>query len=144
MRNTATRLLACFLACAATPAQAGDLTGRLFFTPEKRAALERQRQTNIQETQTLEGTTVRLDGIIQRSSGKKTVWINGQAQYDNATPLGVGARIAPGDPARAALSAEGESPADLKVGETINHATREKDNGLEGGAIVVGKPAARR
>lgn len=143
MRHTTTRFLVFFLACRVNAAFAEESPGRLFFTPEKRATLERQRQMNIHETQTLEGATVRLDGIIQRSSGKKTVWINGQPQNDNATPLGVGAKIAPGDTGRASLSTEGETPATLKVGETINRATREKDNGLEGGTIVVGKRATR-
>ena len=145
MRLMAVKVLAFFLACATSVACAEESLGRLFFTPEKRAVLERQRQMNIQiqETQTLQGASVHLDGIIQRSSGKKTVWINGLPQNDNATPLGVAAKIAPGDPARAALSAEGESPVNLKVGETVNRATREKDNGLEGGTILVGKPSAR-
>ena len=145
MRIPVFKFLAFFLACATTVACAEESLGRLFFTPEKRAVLERQRQMNIQvqETQTLEGATVHLNGIIQRSSGKKTVWINGLPQNDNATPFGVAAKIVPGDPAHASLSAEGESPVNLKVGETVNRATREKDNGLEGGTIVVGKPAAR-
>ena len=145
MRIPLFAFLTFLLTCTPTMVCAEEVLGRLFFTPEKRAVLERQCQMNIQvqETHTLEGATVHLNGIIQRSSGKKTVWINGVPQNDNATPLGVAAKIAPGDPARASLSAEGESPANLKVGETINRATREKDNGLEGGTIVVGKPSAR-
>ncbi len=145
MKVAARTLCIFFLVCAAPLAYAEESLGRLFFNPEKRAVLERQRQLNVQvqETQTLEGATVHLDGIIQRSGGKKTVWINGQAQNDNATPLGVAAKIVPGEPGRASLSAEGESPVNLKVGETVNRATRETDNGIDGGKIVVGKPAAR-
>ncbi len=145
MKIAAFRFFILFLTCATPLAYAEEPLGRLFFSPEKRAVLERQRQLNVQvqETQTLEGATMHLDGVIQRSGGKKTVWINGQPQNDNATPLGVAAKIAPGDPGRASLSAEGESPVNLKVGETVNRATREKDNGIDGGKIVVGKPAAR-
>lgn len=125
-------------------ALADESLGRLFFTPERRAALERQRQLNIQETQTLEGSTVRLDGIIQRSNGDRTVWINGRPQHNGASSFGVTAKVVPGNSSRAALVADGEQPANLKVGETINRATREKQGGLEGGSLVVKPPSAPR
>jgi hypothetical protein len=140
-----TTLLKQFIAvaciCLSIDAFAEESLGRLFLTPDKRAMLERQRQTNaqVQETQTLQGATMHLNGIVQRSGGKKTVWINGQSQSDDATTFGVTAKIA--DPARASLAAEGEPAVSLKVGETVNRATRETDNGLEGGKILVGKSA---
>ncbi|OQY70928.1 MAG: hypothetical protein B6D47_06895, partial [Rhodocyclaceae bacterium UTPRO2] len=64
------------LALLAAGAHAADETlGRLFFTPERRAALERQRQLNIRETQkTIEGAELGVSGIVQRSSGKNTAW----------------------------------------------------------------------
>ncbi len=55
-------------------AEAQEL-GRLFFTPERRAAMERQRTQNVEEARTLQGTTMSLDGVVYRSSGKATVWI---------------------------------------------------------------------
>ena len=132
-----------FASCTWAATQTDEPLGRLFFTPERRAALERQRQLNIQETQALEGSTVRLDGIVQRSNGDKTVWINGRPQHGHSGAPGVHAKVVSGDPARAALTAEGESNASLKVGETINRATREKQDDLDGGSLVVG-PAKRR
>ena len=75
-------------------AQAEPL-GRLFFTPERRAALERQRQLNIQETRTIEGSTVSLDGVVTRSSGKTTVWVNQRPQNENASGTGVTAAVSP-------------------------------------------------
>ncbi|MDO9448993.1 MAG: hypothetical protein Q7J21_00800 [Rugosibacter sp.] len=117
--------------------------GRLFFTPEKRLALERQRLFNIQETQTLEGATMSLDGIVQRSSGKSTVWINGRAQDEHdAARTGVTVRLTPKDPGRAQLSPGEESPTQLKVGEAINRATGERNDRLGGG--MVRTPASRR
>lgn len=116
--------------------------GRLFFTPEKRAALERQRRLNIQEAQTLEGATMSLNGVVLRSSGKKTVWINGRAQQDELSPLNVTAAVKAKEARGALLSANGEPPAELKVGEAINRATREKNNGLQGGSLQV-NPAKR-
>lgn len=124
---------------------ANDITnpalGRLFFTPERRATLERQRQLNIQEAQTLEGASMSLDGVVVRSSGKRTVWINSRAQHDRAAPSGVDADLSNRQPGRAVLRAGEEKPADLKVGETINRATRETASGLAGGQIGVNRPS---
>lgn len=116
--------------------------GRLFFTPEKRAALERQRQLNIQEAQTLEGATMSLDGVVLRSTGKRTVWVNNQAQHDKAMPTGVAADLSARQPGRAKLRAGEETPAELKVGEAINRATRETASGLGTGRVSVHRPAA--
>lgn len=135
-------LLALACACSAL-AQPIEPLGRLFFTPERRAALERQRQFNIQEAQTLEGATMSLDGVVVRSGGKRTVWINKQAQHDDAAPSGVTVAVRRRNPARAVLSAGEESPASLRVGESINRATREKSGGLDGGEISVSHPAAK-
>lgn len=122
-------------------AQPSEPLGRLFFTPERRAALERQRQLNIQETQTLEGATMSLDGIVVRSGGKRTVWINKQAQHDDAAPSGVAVAVPRRNPGRAVLSAGEESPASLRVGESINRATREKARGVDDGQITVHRAA---
>ena len=127
----------------AGPAAAQTETlGRLFFTPERRATLERQRQLNIQETQTLQGATMSLDGVVVRSSGKRTVWINSRAQHDQAAPAGVTADLSSRKPGQAVLKAGEEVPAQLQVGETINRATRETSGGLAQGQISVNRPAA--
>lgn len=64
----------------------GESLGRLFFTPDERSNLDRARLTGVgmeQEgapAQQLESIT--LNGIVKRSSGKTTVWINNSAQYE--------------------------------------------------------------
>jgi hypothetical protein len=132
---------------ATTPSpQPAPALGRLFMTADMRAALERQRQLNIQEVQTLEGSTVTLNGVVTRSSGKRTVWINGQAQHDQAAPSGVTASTTPRAPGSAALSSGDDTPAQVQVGETVNRATHEKSDGLGGGQVSVNKgrsPAKR-
>ncbi len=131
-------------AASATVTEASDrgkTLGRLFFTPERRMALERQRQLNIQETQTLEGATLRLDGVVVRSSGKRTVWINNTAQHDNGTPSGVSVGVSRKQPGRATLRAGEEMPAELTVGETINRATRETSSETAGAQIGIHRPA---
>lgn len=111
--------------------------GRLFFTPERRAALERQRQLNIQEVRTIEGATLRLDGIVKRSGGKSTVWINGNPQSENEIQRsGVNVQLLPSKPG-SALIAPGDEPATrLKVGEIVNRATGERDTRLGSGTVV--------
>lgn len=140
------RRWALFLATifAALPALAAEPLGRLFLMPERRAALERQRQYNIQEEQTVQGASMRLDGIVQRSSGRKTIWINGKPGHDDASRLGITAELKPGTPGRATIHAGDEQPATLRVGETINRATRETRDGLAGGEVVVGANAPKR
>lgn len=111
--------------------------GRLFTTPEWRAKLERQRQLNIQETRSYEGGSVRLDGVVVRSSGKATVWINGQPQTEADAHTGVAASARPRQPGQATIAVGSEPAAELKVGATLNRATREAAGGLAGGEIRI-------
>lgn len=128
--------------CRAEPrAPAEPRLGRLFLTPEWRAALERQRQHNIQQTRSLEaGNTVRLDGVVVRSSGKSTVWINNRPQIESAHETGIAATPSRRQPGQATVAAGAEPPVDLKVGVTLNPATGEKSGGLASGEIRV-RPA---
>lgn len=141
-RRLGAALAAIGLLATALPVAAEPL-GRLFFTPERRATLERQRQLNIQEAQTLEGATMSLDGLIVRSSGKRTAWINQRPQHD--TDPGAGASATPTrEPGRAVVTAGEEIPAELRVGETINRATRESRDVIGDGRISIRRPAAGR
>lgn len=144
-----TRLMAGLLSLALiAPAWAADTAelGRLFFTPERRAALERQRASNIQEAQSLQGSSMSLDGVVYRSGGKSTVWINRQPQTENESArTGVSAVVSPKTPGSALLAPGEEAPAQLKVGESINRATGERNTRLGGGVVVAPPaPAVRR
>lgn len=128
--------LAVFATAVPPLARAAEL-GRLFFTPERRAALEHQRAFNVQEAQTLQGTTMSLDGVVHRSSGKSTVWINRQAQNEgDSARTGVNATVAAGSPGSAVLAPGEEAPSRLKVGEAVNRATGERTTRLGGGVVV--------
>ena len=148
MRLT-TRLMPVLLSLAViTPACAADVPelGRLFFTPERRVTLERQREFNVQEAQTLLGSSMSLDGVVYRSSGKSTVWINRQAQAENESRrTGVSAVVSPTAPGSAVLAPGEEAPTQLKVGEAINRATGERNTRLGGGVVVTpAAPATKR
>jgi len=134
--------LLAWLALQAAPARAADTPaplGRLFLTPEDRETLDRQRHLSKQETGRLEGDKLRLDGIVLRSSGQATVWINGQPQTGNAHDNGVAVLTSPRHPGRATLSTGTHPPTEIKVGSTIVHATHETADGLAGGEIRVGR-----
>lgn len=58
----------------------GDTLGRLFFTPQQRAALERQRQASANGRPVAEGQgSYRINGEVRRSSGHNTRWVNDAA-----------------------------------------------------------------
>jgi len=139
-------LLAALAALLALPAggAAAEGLGRLFFTPERRAALERQRQFNLPETrQVVEGETLSVSGVVQRSSGKRTAWVNGNPQHDDAPGSGVRVEVDAHNPAQTRVSAGDEAPAPIKVGEAINRATRETSSGVGEGRIVVKGSASK-
>lgn len=85
---------ACFLSCvfftfAAPPAEARqDELGRLFFTPQERLRLDRQRlygedketAEKKKEAEAPVPELIAVDGLILRSDGKNTVWLNGSRQ----------------------------------------------------------------
>lgn len=65
----------------ATGAQAQEL-GRLFFTPEQRAALDARRKARVPDRPAMTSVvspTTRLDGYVKRSGGRSTVFVNGEA-----------------------------------------------------------------
>lgn len=134
------------LICLAGAAEAAtpEPLGRLFLTPERRAALERQRQLNIRETQqVIEGATLTITGVVQRSGGKSTAWVNGAPQGEGDAAAGVHVDLDRSNPGRATVIAGEETPAPLKVGEGINRATRETSSGIGEGRITVKREGAR-
>ncbi len=136
--RTTAGLLACLCLIGANPACAQEQLGRLFFTPERRAALERQRQLNIQETQqVIEGASLTVSGVVQRSGGKTTAWVNGAPQDEKSAASGVSVDVDRANPTRARVTAGEETSATLKVGESINRASRETSSGIGEGRISV-------
>lgn len=119
------------------PGTGGPVLGRLFLTPEWRATLERQRLLNLQQSRSLEGEQIRLDGVVVRSSGKSTVWINGQPQTESSRDTGVTAALSRRSPGQATLATGMAAAVDLKVGATLDQATGEKHDGLANGEIRV-------
>lgn len=66
----------CLLTVAVCPAAVAEETlGRLFFSPERRQQLDRQRELNVlDQQQVLVDPTLTIDGVVTRSSGRRTAW----------------------------------------------------------------------
>ncbi len=110
------RILPLLLALVALPAwPQSEPLGRLFFTPQQRAALDRERLLGFsQRPSGLDGeSSYTYNGEVRRSSGKNTRWINGETQTAASRPPGVA------------------------VGDTYHPATGERDSLLRGGNIVI-------
>lgn len=115
-----------------TPAAAAPGLGKLFLSPEKRQSLDRQRQLNLSEDDGGDSETLRLDGVVQRSSGYNSIWIN-QRMQPQARPSG--------DATSSPVELEQGRQIRLQVGESINRSTQERKNVLPPNAI---QPGTRR
>ncbi len=81
------RFLAFLLFILINGAQAQEL-GRLFFTPEQRAALDARRKARVPDRPAVTSVispTTRLDGYVKRSGGRSTVFVNGEALLEGTT-----------------------------------------------------------
>ena len=104
-----TWLAALLLSCTLLPAAQADTLGRLFFTPQQRSQLEFARMRNT-PAEGGASPVLTVNGIIQRSGGARTVWVNGVAQSERSN----------GNTTSQNVSVPGKSkPVRLKVGEKI-------------------------
>jgi len=104
--------LLALLATLHPPASAeGGTLGRLFLTPQQRQELDRLR---MQEPDNGQRSGLTINGEIRSSSGKRTRWINGQADWQSTAP----------------------TPA-LPVGDSFDPITGERQPLLGGGRIQI-------
>jgi hypothetical protein len=133
MKFASAVLLTVFLA----PAQAQEL-GRLFFTPEQRAAMDARRKARVPDkpaATVVASPETKLDGFVQRSSGPSTVWVNGE-------PLPEGSADAPrigrgAEPRVSVPLGEGGRRAGMKPGEVLDRGTGEVRDVLGDGEIRI-------
>lgn len=136
-------LIAVMLAC--TPARAQEV-GRLFFTPEQRAALDARRKARVPDKPTpvavVASPTTRLDGYVRRSDGRATVWVNGIELNDTGPDA---PRIDPRRSTDASVSitvGDSGARARLKPGEVLDRGSGEVRDVLGSqGEIRVRRPA---
>jgi hypothetical protein len=133
-------LAAAALAGAAAPAGAADELGRLFFTPEQRAALDARRRTRTPDKPmaAVISPTVRLDGYVKRSSGHSTVWVNGESLQDKG-------HIPSSTDAPVSVSVgEGAARIKMKPGEVLDRGNGEITDVIGDGEIKVRRATSSR
>lgn len=105
---------------ASSPVFADEALGRLFYTPEQRArmdvARQHERSVRIDEEESApQSANILLNGVITRSDGKSTLWINNRIQSNELPAATVGKS---GEVRVAAPGAQGTVR--LKVGQSID------------------------
>lgn len=137
-------LLAVLLAAFAPAAPAQEL-GRLFFTPEQRAALDARRKARLPDrpAQAAPSPTTRIDGHVKRSGGKSTVWVDGEAVPEGTQPEGLRLRRGE-DPSRVTvILGEDGRRRELRVGETLDRATGEVKDVIGDGEVRIERRGAQ-
>lgn len=107
---------------------AEDLLGRLFYSPEERAALDANRGTSLTTPAAL-GQALRLDGVVHGRSHTRWIWVNGRMQEVSRTPSG--------DSPPSAKVATQTGPVALRVGEFADMASGERYRSLPSDAIKI-------
>ncbi len=121
-------ILAVLVAALGTPGFAQEpALGRLFLTPEQRAVLDNARRNKIR-AEALAATaekkpkipparSVTINGIVSRSDGESTVWVNGQPT-EGRTEDGMRVTVSPGSQSSVVLrEPEKGKQVRLKVGQ---------------------------
>lgn len=143
---TRTLALLCVALLAAMPAtlRAQEL-GRLFLTPEQRATLDARRKARVPDKPAAAPAVIapitRIDGYVQRSGGKSTIWVNGEAQAEGRTRDGVRIqRGRSGDTAVAVPLGEESTSTQARVGQSVDMSTGQIRDPLGDGEIRVRRP----
>jgi uncharacterized protein YfaP (DUF2135 family) len=145
------RALACAVLLAALlgagAARAQEL-GRLFFTPEQRAALDARRKARVPDkpaaTPQAESPITRVNGAVQRGGGKSTVWVNGEALPEGAQAGGAQTNPRASGQGRVTIPAgEGPQRYDLRVGESLDRGSGEVKDVIGEGEIRIGPQRAK-
>ena len=114
---------------AATSVSAPPSLGRLFFSPAERRMLETRRTQPVAGEAMTGSSSLTVDGVVRRSSGRNTTWINGTPLSGNLSPQGVRVLNGGRQPASVSLQPPGAGhPVHLRVGQRydpLNHTVRE-------------------
>ncbi len=134
-------VLVTLVAAAPSEVRAQSL-GRLFLTPEQRAALDVRRASRVPDKPAaevvVESPTARVDGQVVRSDGRSTIWVNGLPVREGSRSEGLRMTPAPSAADSVTLSVgDSERSVRLKVGESMNRDTGEVRDMLGDGKVRV-------
>jgi len=125
---------------ARQPPSGDTKLGRLFYSPERRQSLEQQRLSNRPTEKQVESRQLSLDGLVLRSSGKRTVWVNGRPLTEHDSGV-LDVKPRPGQPGRARITIPNEGGHELAVGSQVNRETGETSSPLKSGRVqVIARP----
>jgi hypothetical protein len=104
-------------------AYGADTLGRLFFTPDQRAQLDALRTKRVVASQSKEEPlpeVVTFNGIVRRSDGKTTVWVNNQAlsEADLRDKPAIAGRVSRDGKILLQATQPGTARTQLKVGQS--------------------------
>lgn len=129
-------LIGFFLVLPST-GMAGQAMGRLFFTPEQRARMDvaRQQERSIkfeveQEESAPPPASLTLNGVITRSDGKTTLWINNKIQGDEEMGRDVAVPGRGKSAGQISVSTpDAKRAVQLKVGQSIDMSSGQVEEG---------------
>jgi len=125
------------LTLAANPCMSQEL-GRLFFSPDQRAALDARRKARVPDKPAavvVASPTTKLDGYVQRSGGRSTVWVNGESLPEGAADA---PRITRGGEGRVSVPVgEGGRRAAMRPGEVLDRGSGEVRDVIGEGEIRI-------
>jgi len=104
---------------------AAEPLGRLFYTPQQRATLDNARQQKIKINVETEAPTppenISVNGVIKRSDGQSTVWINNRPLNEKRVPSGIKIISRNAENASVTLQLPQSSRnVDVKVGQSLD------------------------
>lgn len=147
------RLVVLVVLMAGAGTAAGAEFGRMFFTPAQRAALDTFRKLNIRNATVSDDDIdkdltpppavpehMSVNGVVRRSDGRNTVWINQRAI---GAQQAAGIKVAPGkDDNRVKLTVPKSGHSfDLKVGQTVEILSGTIEEGYSRRATARPEPA---
>lgn len=107
-------------------AQTEARLGRLFFTPEARQALDRQRRAGDQPPSGATTTgEFRIDGIVIGANTRATIWIDGRPLVEDRKTRKLLIRPEKADPGKITLELGTRPPLRTQVGARLDPATIE-------------------
>jgi hypothetical protein len=126
------RLAAVFLACQVSATAAAEPLGRLFFTPEQRTQLDMMRKQRAHRPPPMETAAppeapppaiVTYSGMVRRTDGRSTAWINNRPVHDRASADSDGPRARVDEDGAARITLPQQGSVRLKVGQTAELAS---------------------
>jgi hypothetical protein len=114
--------------------------GRLFFTPEQRAALDARRKARVPDKPAavvVASPTTRVEGYVKRDGGPSTVFVNGEGLTESAQPDSPRVPRNPSDGRVSIPVGDGGARVQLKPGEILDRGSGDVRDVIGDGEVKV-------